>query len=127
MWSDEVEARWRELSEEVITGMAEGRGQHPRATLSEIEAALDERLARVRARMLQDTALASAATDVSQLPEEERPCCPDCGHVLEARGQEERTLRTTYDQLSCRCTADAGGSPARRYLRVVGLLVALRR
>ena len=52
MWSVEVEARRRELSEEVITGMAEWRGQHPRATLSEIEAALDERLARVRARML---------------------------------------------------------------------------
>jgi len=98
MWSDEVEARWRELSEEVITGMAEWRGQHPRATLSEIEVALDERLAHVRARMLQDTALASAATDLSVVPAEERPCCPDCGHVLDARGQEERTLRTTYDR-----------------------------
>jgi hypothetical protein len=47
-------------------------GADPRATLREIETALDERLARVRARMLQDTALASAATDVSQLPEQER-------------------------------------------------------
>src|SRR5437667_9842520 len=98
MWSADVEARWRELSEEVITGMAEWRGQHPRATLTEIEAALDERLAHVRARMLQDTALASAATDVSQLPEEERPRCPECGHTLEARGQEGRTLRPTYDR-----------------------------
>jgi predicted RNA-binding Zn-ribbon protein involved in translation (DUF1610 family) len=98
MWSDAVEARWRELSEEVITGMAEWRGQHPRATLSEIETALDERLAHVRARMLQDTALASAATDLSVLPAEERPRCPDCGQVLEARGQEERTLRTTDDR-----------------------------
>jgi ribosomal protein S27AE len=98
MWSADVEARWRELSEDVITGMAEWRGQHPRATLREIETALDERLARVRARMLQDTALASAATDVSQLPEEERPRCPECGHTLEARGPEERTVRTTYDR-----------------------------
>ena len=39
MWSVEVEARWRELSEEVITGMEEWRRQHPRATLSEIQAA----------------------------------------------------------------------------------------
>ena len=98
MWSADVAARWRELSDEVITGMAEWWGQHPRATLTEIEAALDERLARVRARMLQDTPLASAATDVSQLPEAERPRCPECGHALEARGQEERTLRTTYDR-----------------------------
>src|SRR5438309_11049345 len=95
MWSADVEARWRELSEEVITGMAEWRGQHPRATLKEIEAALDERLAHVRARMLQDTALASAATDVSQLPAEGRPRCPGCGGVLGARGQGGRTLGTT--------------------------------
>jgi uncharacterized protein with PIN domain len=111
MWSADVEARWRELSEEVITGMAEWRGQHPRATLREIEAALDERLTRVRARMLQDTALASAATDVSRLPTEERPRCPECGHTLEAHGQEERTLRTTYEhpvtlrRSSARCPA----------------------
>ena len=78
MWSADVAARWRELSEEVITGRAEWRGQQPRATLREIEVALDERLARVRARMLQDTALASAATDVSRLPEEERPRCTPC-------------------------------------------------
>ena len=98
MWSAEMEARWRALSEEVFTGMAEWRVQHPRATFSEIEAALDERLATVRARMLQDVALASAATDLSTQAAEERPGCPECGPVLEAHGQEERTLRTTYER-----------------------------
>lgn len=98
MWTEEMETRWRALSEEVFTGMAEWRVQHPRATFSEIEAALDERLATVRARMLQDVALASAATDLSMQPAEERPCCLECGHVLEAHGQEERTLRTTYER-----------------------------
>ena len=96
MWSADVAARWRERSEGVITGLAEWRAQHPRATLPEIEAALDERLAHVRAWMLQDTALASAATDVSQRPAEERPRCPEGGPTLDARGQEERTVRTTY-------------------------------
>ena len=95
-------ARWRERSEGVITGLAEWRAQHPRATLPEIEAALDERLAPVRARMRmrmrQDTALASAATDVSQLPADERPRCPECGHTLEARGPEERSVRTPYER-----------------------------
>jgi hypothetical protein len=98
MWSDAVEARWQDLSEEVFTGMAEWRVQHPRATFSEIEAALDERLAGVRARMLQDVALASAAADLTTAGTEERPCCPECGHALEAHGQEDRTLRTTYDR-----------------------------
>jgi predicted RNA-binding Zn-ribbon protein involved in translation (DUF1610 family) len=93
-----VAARWRALSEEVITGLAEWRGQQPRAPLQESEAALDERLAPVRARMLQDTALASAVTDLRALSAEKRPRCPDCGPVLEARGQEERTLRTTYER-----------------------------
>jgi len=98
MWAAEVEGRWRELSEAVMTGMAEWRVQHPQATLSAIEAALDERLAGLRARMLQDTALASAAADLTTASEEQRPCCPECGHALEARGQEERTLRTTYER-----------------------------
>ena len=95
MWTGAMEARWRELSEDVFTGMAEWRVQHPRATFSAIEAALDERLATVRARMLQDVALASAATDLNTQPAEERPCCPECGHghAWEAHGQEERTLR----------------------------------
>ena len=65
LWSDAVEARWREVSAEVFSGIAQWRVQHPRATFSAIEAAVDERLAAVRARILQDVALASAATDLS--------------------------------------------------------------
>ena len=57
----EQERQWRELAEDVLTGMQEWRLQHPKATWREIEAALDERWSRVRARMLQDLALASAS------------------------------------------------------------------
>ena len=35
MWSADVEARWRELSDEVIMGMVEWRGPHPHTTFSE--------------------------------------------------------------------------------------------
>ena len=66
---------WRGLSEEVITGMKEWRLQHPRATLTEIETALDERLARLRARMLEDAALASAAADWKSATEATPPVC----------------------------------------------------
>ena len=38
--------RWNELAEAVMTGMKEWRLQHPHATFRQIEAALDERLAR---------------------------------------------------------------------------------
>ncbi len=98
MWSPEVESRWRELAEEAMVGMKEWRLQHPKATFKEIEAALDERLARVRARMLEDVALASLARDIGETSQEERPKCPKCGHTLEGRGQEARSLTTNHNQ-----------------------------
>ncbi len=97
-WSAELEGRWRAMGEEIITGMREWRLAHPRATLREIELALDERLARVRARMLQDAALVSAVADLSTARGAARPGCPQCGQPLEARGQVRRELTTTHDQ-----------------------------
>ena len=91
-------AQWQVLAEEAITGMAEWRVQHPTATLREIEAAIDEHLAQVRARMLQDAALLSAAADLRALPPAARPVCPDCGQRLEARGKEARRLTTRHEQ-----------------------------
>jgi len=87
-------AQWEELSNEVLTGMKEWRLQHPKATLREIEAALDERLAHLRARMLQDMALASAAAEWVGTKAEERPVCPKCGGRLVSRGQRKRRLQT---------------------------------
>ena len=98
MWRQETEAHWQREVELVMTGMKEWRLQHPRASFREIETALDERLAKMRARMLEDLALASAAARVSAAPEEERPRCPGCGGPLEARGEQERTLTTTYNE-----------------------------
>lgn len=94
----ELDARWHQLSDEVITGMKDWRLQHPRATFQEIEHALDERLARLRARMLQDAAQFSRASEVSALPADERPDCPECGVPLVSRGQQSRTLTTQYEQ-----------------------------
>lgn len=95
---DDFDAKWHEMAEEVLTGMKEWRLQHPKARLSEIERALDERLGRARARMLQDLALASAAADIKAAQGEEKPTCPKCGVVLESRGQHERQLTTHHNQ-----------------------------
>lgn len=84
---------WPTLSAEVVTGMTEWRLQHPKATLREIEAALDERLGRLRARMLQDAALASEKADWVE-GEETSPTCSECGTPLKPRGKEERHLQT---------------------------------
>jgi NADH pyrophosphatase NudC (nudix superfamily) len=91
-------AAWQALAEEAISGVAEWRAQHPTATLREIEAAIDEHLAEVRARMLRDAALASAAADLGALAPGDRPACPECGHRLEARGMEARRLTTRHDR-----------------------------
>lgn len=100
---EEFERKWQELSLEAITGMVEWRVQHPRATMREIETALDERLARVRAKMLEDTALASEArewemsgTSASspKSVEPQGPVCPECKVVLKPRGREKRHLQS---------------------------------
>lgn len=86
--------RWSQDAASVWTGMADWRAAHPTATFSEIEAALDERLNQVRARVLADLALASAAADVQAASAEERPRCERCGATLQARGQSERGVLT---------------------------------
>lgn len=98
--------QWSRDAASVWTGMADWRAAHPKATFSEIEAALDERLNQVRARVLADLALASTAADFQAASAEERPRCERCGTMLQARGQSERgvvtqggaevTLRRTY-------------------------------
>jgi len=89
---------WPVTAADVFTGLADWRAAHPRATLREIEGALDERLAALRARMLEDLALASARADLQALPVEERLPCPACGARLDARGAKTRRLTTTYER-----------------------------
>ena len=70
---DELEARWQPSSRDVIHAMKEWRRQHPKATFQEIESALDEQLASLRAEMLCDLALTSPTADLTQTPAAERP------------------------------------------------------
>lgn len=94
----DFDAQWDELAEEVLSGMKEWRLQHPKATLRQIEAALDERLGKMRARMLQDAALASAAADIKVAQVTERPVCSACGSPLVERTVAARELITQHNQ-----------------------------
>ena len=58
--------QWSRDAASVWTGMADWRAAHPKATFSEIEAALDERLNQMRARVLADLAMASTAAGASR-------------------------------------------------------------
>jgi hypothetical protein len=91
-------ARWRELSEDVLSGMADWRAAHPRATFAEIEAEVESQLARLRVRLLEDAALASRAADLTAQPVLDRPRCPACGAPLEPRGQQPRTVTVRGDR-----------------------------
>ncbi len=97
-WDAQHEQRWRTLSEELMTGLRDWRAAHPRATFAEIEAVVDERLNGMRARLLEDLALASGATEVAAASGQERPHCPGCGGALQARGRGERTVITQGDR-----------------------------
>ena len=66
--------------QDVFLGLREWRALHPKATLAEIETELDRRMARVRAQMLADLALASSATDVqAEAPRCVRSVAGACG------------------------------------------------
>ena len=94
MEPEELGSGWQELSEEVISGMKEWRLDNPKATFAEIETELDLRLAKLRGRMLQDTALASASAGWSGNQPGERPECPGCGRELVCWGKRRRRLQT---------------------------------
>lgn len=88
------EQTWHRLTEEIMTGMREWRLQHPQATLRAMEEELDARWTRVRARMLEDMALASSAAAWAATPVSQHPTCPDCDTRLHDRGQASRQLQT---------------------------------
>ena len=95
----DFDAEWDALAEEVLSGMKEWRLQHPKATLGQIEEALDARLGKMRVRMLQDAALASAAADIKVAQAAEQPRCGACEAVLVERTVAERHLITQHNQV----------------------------
>jgi predicted RNA-binding Zn-ribbon protein involved in translation (DUF1610 family) len=87
----EDESAWRQLADDAFVHLTQWRREHPKATFAEIEAATDVHLAAMRARVLRDVALASAAVSTPAT-------CPACGVRMQARGTETRTLVTDHAQ-----------------------------
>jgi YgiT-type zinc finger domain-containing protein len=98
METDRIFAQLQQESEEIISGMRDWRAAHPRATFAQMQAAVDERLDRLRARLLQELALASQAAGGSELPPMERPLCPACSERMAPRGTRTRTLTVQGEQ-----------------------------
>jgi hypothetical protein len=89
----EVSARLQD-----VLGMTQWRHEHPQATLREIEEAVDERMNRLRAQLIQEIAQMSAVEEGSQGPKETRPSCARRGTVLVCRGRQTRWLQTNGEE-----------------------------
>src|SRR5688572_24439044 len=82
MADDAFEATWQQLNAEVLAELSAWRRAHPHATRTEIEQAMDARLAQARARLFQQVAQDTPATDWRTAPPEQQPTCPACGVAL---------------------------------------------
>jgi len=83
---------------DVLLEMGSWREEHPTATLQEIENEVDQRMARMRAGLVEGIAMSSTAVEVGSRAAEHPARCPTCGGVLQARGKQVRQLRTTGEQ-----------------------------
>jgi NADH pyrophosphatase NudC (nudix superfamily) len=103
--------RWMAEAEARFAALDAWRQAHPKATWTEIEAAVDAQLGPLRADMLGETAMASEAAAWAG----ERPGCPHCGEPLQGAGPRRRWLRDGQDRrveitrTSARCPACGAG------------------
>src|SRR2546429_352760 len=90
-----LQQSWQEQGESVFAAMAQWRATHPKATLAEIEQAVDEQMNRLRAQMIQEAAQVS---DAAQSKASEGLVCEQCGQPLQARGRARRSWQTQGGQ-----------------------------
>lgn len=83
--ASENELNWAELQQKVNQQMQQWRKEHPKATLKEIELALDQQMSLLRAKMLQSLAL---NTEAASSPTETGAECPNCQTPLHSRGKK---------------------------------------
>jgi hypothetical protein len=88
--------REREASRAAVQAVADDlqtwRTAHPQATFTEIEVAVEERLAAVRARLVADVAGGGSEAGSDAERSQRRLCCPHCGQELQRRGQRVRAV-----------------------------------
>lgn len=93
----EQKDKWRDLQERLNEAIESWRREHPEATLTEIEEAVDGRVAEIRTQMVQDLAQAGRSAKIAELSKEERPRCPRWGQAVVANGKGVRKLKTAYE------------------------------
>lgn len=92
---EQDDPQWRQLMDDILSGMKEWREQHPKATFYEIERETMKRMAQLQARLMQEIAQSGQACDWE---EGEAPICPECGAKMDKRGRQERSLQAQGGQ-----------------------------
>jgi RNase P subunit RPR2 len=95
MQLEDLQQHWKEQAEQAVLTVAQWRGTHPQATLAEIEQAVDEQMNRLRARLIEQAAQASAAAESEA---SQGLVCEQCGQALQARGSARRRWQTQGGQ-----------------------------
>jgi predicted RNA-binding Zn-ribbon protein involved in translation (DUF1610 family) len=90
MKAEDLEKRWQQKSQEASQAIAQWRQNHPKATMAEIEMAIDQQLDQVRAHIIEEVAQAEMETASEPGP---KPC-PQCGEPMHRRGKHARRLQT---------------------------------
>src|SRR6266567_3738908 len=95
MQPEDLQQRWKEQGEEATAAVAQWRMAHSKATLAEIEQAVDEQINRLRAQLIEQAAQVSTAagSEASQ-----GLVCEQCGQALQARGRARRRWQTQGGQ-----------------------------
>ena len=91
MKPEELQHQWQEQAEEAMAVVAQWRVAHPKATLAEIEQAVDDQMNRLRAQLIEQAAQTSATAESEA---NQGLVCQQCGQALQARGRARRKWQT---------------------------------
>lgn len=78
---------WDVAARAAAQEVAAWRRAHPRATLTEIELAVEGAVSRLQGRLVADLAHGAGAEEP-----QERPVCPQCGAPMVRRGRQKREV-----------------------------------
>lgn len=92
------EEKWTATFQKMSKEISEWRGKKKKATFSEIENRLDEKLSELRVEMLEDLALESEMRAFKDMPKGKRPKCSVCGKELASNGSQTRIIKTSYEK-----------------------------
>jgi len=89
---DEKETSPNEMPDELVAKLKAWRQANPRATLTEIEEAVEAELAKIRKEWVAELA------QIDEESQQETPTCSQCGEAMVKNGRRKRQLKSKEGQ-----------------------------